>query len=475
MPPPTQVGPPLPWRILLPFLILVSLLVGSHLVAVRSSPSYAETARDRYEDMRSRLGLGSDGMPVGWDAQRKQEEGVLAKEWGSSESWSATGGAAHRNSSSDPNGPVRAAFVSLTRNQEVWEIVSAMQSLLDRCESCRKYEWVFLNDQEFSDEFKRATSTVAPAACHYGLVPRSEWEEPGWIDETKAAEERKKMEDNKVIYGGSKTYRRMCRYQSGYFFRHKLLAGYDYYWRLEPSVKFCPSPLLFNLSYCNIPYDPFVLMRDKDLKYGFTVSLYEYESTIPTLWKSTKDFIAAHPEHLAKPNAMDWLSNDGGETYNRCHFWIGSLSFLRSKAYLDYFDHLDRAGGFSYERWGDAPVHSIAAALFLKPSEIHYFQDIGCSSRFLLPPFPLSLLTPTSPPLSPPSSTAFSSPPLPPSLDYTAQTSTTPSSNVRPTPRSCENGGAAATRSIRTTLRTTGIRAHVRPSRDPLLTEIMPS
>ena len=28
-------------------------------------------------------------------------------------------------------------------------------------------------------------------------------------------------------------------------------------------------------------------------------------------------------------------------------------------------------------RWGDAPIHSIAAALFLDKSRIHFFNDIG--------------------------------------------------------------------------------------------------
>jgi alpha 1,2-mannosyltransferase len=28
-------------------------------------------------------------------------------------------------------------------------------------------------------------------------------------------------------------------------------------------------------------------------------------------------------------------------------------------------------------RWGDAPVHSIAAALFLKKHQIHFFNEIG--------------------------------------------------------------------------------------------------
>lgn len=55
---------------------------------------------------------------------------------------------------------------------------------------------------------------------------------------------------------------------------------------------------------------------------------------------------------------------------------------------MDYFEHLDKAGGFYYERWvgapddsadvqGDAPVHSIGASLFAKKEQIHFFDDIG--------------------------------------------------------------------------------------------------
>lgn len=50
---------------------------------------------------------------------------------------------------------------------------------------------------------------------------------------------------------------------------------------------------------------------------------------------------------------------------------------MRSKAYVDFFESLDRDGGFFYERWGDAPVHSIAAGLLLKKEEIHFFNDIA--------------------------------------------------------------------------------------------------
>ena len=44
---------------------------------------------------------------------------------------------------------------------------------------------------------------------------------------------------------------------------------------------------------------------------------------------------------------------------------------------MDFFEHLDKAGGFYYERWGDAPVHSIGAALLARKDQIHFFSDIG--------------------------------------------------------------------------------------------------
>lgn len=53
------------------------------------------------------------------------------------------------------------------------------------------------------------------------------------------------------------------------------------------------------------------------------------------------------------------------------------MDFYRSPAYLSYFNYLDSIGGFFYERWGDAPVHSIAASLLLDKSEVHYFDNIG--------------------------------------------------------------------------------------------------
>lgn len=44
---------------------------------------------------------------------------------------------------------------------------------------------------------------------------------------------------------------------------------------------------------------------------------------------------------------------------------------------MKFFEHLDNAGGFYYERWGDAPVHSIGAALLAPKDKLHFFREVG--------------------------------------------------------------------------------------------------
>ncbi|CAP65329.1 uncharacterized protein PODANS_6_8400 [Podospora anserina S mat+] len=266
---------------------------------------------------------------------------------------------------------VNATFVTLARNSDVWEIAKSIRQVEDRFNRRYNYDWVFLNDQPFDDTFKKVTTSLCSGKTHYGLIGEEHWGFPDFIDQEKAKKVREDMKERKIIYGDSVSYRHMCRFESGFFFRQPLMMNYEYYWRVEPSVEL----------FCDIHYDPFRFMHENGKKYSFVLSLYEYIETIPTLWDSVTKFMKNHPEHIAEDNSMGFLSDDGGKTYNKCHFWsnfeIGSLSWLRSKAYIDYFESLDRDGGFFYERWGDAPVHSIAAALMLPKDQIHFFNDIA--------------------------------------------------------------------------------------------------
>lgn len=78
----------------------------------------------------------------------------------------------------------------------------------------------------------------------------------------------------------------------------------------RPDVKF----------FCDLDYDPFLIMQDQKKLYGasfslspltsysfcyysgFTVSLYEYEATIPTLWNAVKGALSVIYMHTAAPH-----------------------------------------------------------------------------------------------------------------------------------------------------------------------------
>lgn len=133
------------------------------------------------------------------------------------------------------------------------------------------------------------------------------------------------------------------------------------------------------------PSDPFVHMARNNKTYGFTIAVKELRETVPNLfryasaYKRSKNITSTGlwsmftepkkvedkpsenlPEDVLKmepgrgkipevdPTAME------GEDYNMCHFWsnfeIARLDFFRSKAYEDFFNMVDKSGGFWSER-----------------------------------------------------------------------------------------------------------------------------
>ena len=255
------------------------------------------------------------------------------------------------------------------------------------------YPWTFFNDEPFTEEFKKKTKGATKAKVRYGMfrssaqslhpqtdhvcveqIPSEHWDMPGWIDDQIYEESAKVLKESGVQYANSTSYHQMCRWNSGMFYKHKALKDMEYYWRVEPDVRF----------FCEVDYDVFRYMKDNDKTYGFTINLYDDPKSLPTLWPETVKFLADHPDYLHDESAIKWLTDDTkrpdhnkkAQGYSTCHFWsnfeIAKLDFWRSTPYEEYFNHLDRAGGFFYERWGDAPVHSIALGLFEDRKKIHW-------------------------------------------------------------------------------------------------------
>ncbi|KAK2748529.1 hypothetical protein FQN57_000663 [Myotisia sp. PD_48] len=274
---------------------------------------------------------------------------------------------------------INATLLSLVRNEELDQLVHTMRDLERTWNSKFNYPWTFINDKPFTEEFKKRTQAETNAKCNYELVPKEHWDVPEWINDDLFQESAKLLKENGVQYADKISYRKMCRWNSGLFYKHPALEHMQYYWRVEPNVKF----------FCDVDYDVFRYMQDRNKTYGFTINLYDAPETMPSLWPETLKFIESHPEYIHENNALDWLTdkqqrpshNKKANGFSTCHFWtnfeIADLSFFRSKPYEEYFNYLDRAGGFFYERWGDAPVHAIGLGLFADKSKIHWFRDIG--------------------------------------------------------------------------------------------------
>ncbi|KAI0996619.1 putative mannosyltransferase [Podosphaera aphanis] len=274
---------------------------------------------------------------------------------------------------------INATLLSLVRNEEVDGMVLAMRDLERTWNSKFNYPWIFFNDVPFTEDFKAKTQAETKADCSYEIIPKEHWDMPSWIDEQLFQESTRILKENDIQYASLRSYHQMCRWNSGLFYKHPALANMQYYWRVEPKVHF----------FCDVDYDVFRYMQDNNKTYGFTINLYDAPASIPTLWPETVKFLEKHPEYLHEKNSMNWLTdstrrpehNIKANGYSTCHFWsnfeIADLKLWRSEAYEEYFHHLDQAGGFFYERWGDAPVHSIAVGLFEDSSKVHWFRDIG--------------------------------------------------------------------------------------------------
>lgn len=267
--------------------------------------------------------------------------------------------------------PMKACFMSLLRNEDLYSILPTIRKIEDRFNKNYNYSYVFFNDQPFDKVFKKKIINIINpnSEVHFIQLPKEMWSYPDFIDLDEAAKTRVAMKD--IIYGDSESYRHMCRFNSKWFYQHPIMDQFDYYWRIEPDTGI----------FCDMDYDVFEYMNSNKMVYGFSISLHEYESTIPNLWPATKNFIQQRPHFLNNDNLIKFISDNDGDLYNQCHFWsnfeIVNLNFYRSLQYQLYVEYLDKTGIFFYERAGDAPIHSIAAALFLPQSSVKFFDTIA--------------------------------------------------------------------------------------------------
>ena len=287
-----------------------------------------------------------------------------------------------------------ATIVMLARNSDLLGAVTAVTSLEQQWNRWFNYPIIFFNNEPWDQTFVDALTRVASGPVKFEVIPSEQWGFPPWINQEEAQRRWDLQEAAGILYAGQPGYRHMCRFYSGLFYDLPAMKEYKWFWRIEPNVRYT----------CAITYDPFVEMEKRGKKYGYTIALWERGETVPSLFRKVTDYKNAKGIRTTRMwTAMisgSWLpwpfrrvmslirNRDGkGDMWNMCHFWsnfeIADLDFFRSPEYREFFDFLDTEGGIYYERWGDAPIHSLAAALLLEPEQVHHFSDFG----YVHPPF----------------------------------------------------------------------------------------
>lgn len=116
-------------------------------------------------------------------------------------------------------------------------------------------------------------------------------------------------------------------------------------------------------------------MIESNKTYGFTIAVKELRETVPNIFRYASAYkrlnnltsqglweMFVEPQPEKGPWAPDDWEAMEGEKYNMCHFWsnfeIARLDFFRSKEYEDFFQMMDRSGGFWMERVRSDPLSS---------------------------------------------------------------------------------------------------------------------
>lgn len=274
-----------------------------------------------------------------------------------------------------------ATIVCLVKNNEIQGMEKTLRSFEASFNSKFGYPYTFMNDEPFSKEFEARIRSLSLAPMAFIQIPPELWDRPSTIDVEKQRKLMKIMADKDVVYADNESYRDMCRFNLVNFYKVPEMENYKWYWRIEPKVDF----------YTDMQYDAFKYLEATNKVYGFTIAVSDIEQTIETLWVETLHWLNREDnfKFVNKNGAFQFLTDDLQtphknlltQGYSCCHFWsnfeIGNLDFFRGEAYTKYTEYLESTGKFYYERWGDAPVHSIALALFADKKDIHWFRDLG--------------------------------------------------------------------------------------------------
>jgi mannosyltransferase len=108
-----------------------------------------------------------------------------------------------------------ATLVMLARNEDLEGAKITIKSVEEKFNKWYKYPIVFLNDREWSAEFKQKEGAMVSGKATFETIPDDQWGYPDFIDKDKARESIKEQGRKGLLNAGHESCHHMCRFYSG--------------------------------------------------------------------------------------------------------------------------------------------------------------------------------------------------------------------------------------------------------------------
>ncbi|KAI7905704.1 glycosyl transferase [Cokeromyces recurvatus] len=216
-----------------------------------------------------------------------------------------------------PHNRFKAAFYTFVKSDRtsLTKLRSTIRNLEDQFNKKYHYPYIIFSNEDLNEEFRELTSSIVADSSTtirfekvnddlYGYGPNT--------DLKKAEKARNTLSD--IMFGDNEDYRFQSRFMAGTIYRHPLMQELDYGWRFEAGTEYI----------CPINEDPFQFMFENNKTTSFSMALYEYRETVPTLYQTVLDYAKDHI-HWIQPfgdsnNLWHFILNENNK-FNYCHFW----------------------------------------------------------------------------------------------------------------------------------------------------------
>ncbi|CAH1790690.1 unnamed protein product [Owenia fusiformis] len=231
------------------------------------------------------------------------------------------------------------------RMQKFWKALESLEKFFNL-----KYNYpiIIFHESSFKNTTKKEIKSRTQNIVIFQLV---EFMIPSFINSSK-------LMKSKVCYRDI-GYKHMCRFHSKQVPQHPVMKKFDFYLRLDDDSLFLKP----------INYDIFRYFRDNNYMYGYLIMTQDQARCVTGLWESTEKYCKKNniiPKFAWKKNTI---------FYN--NFEISRTSIWSGDAYSKYIDYIDSLGGIYYNRWGDAPIKSLALSIFVQRSKITKMPHIS--------------------------------------------------------------------------------------------------